>query len=115
LFAGALVNLIGSGTLVVVGPLLLTRQQLVAEFLPELFSLSLAMLLCFGCTALWARWRPIAAVSTAGGVFVVLTAVQAWLVPALTMLDLPAKIIVAAMLIQALQLGCKQHRLAPRL
>jgi len=112
LFTAALVNLLGCGGLIVLGPLLLPRQQLKAEFIPDLLLVGLAVLFAFALLAWWARWRPVPALLAAAIVYLGLGIVDALLLPGLALLSLPVKIVIVALLIQALRISRKPRRLA---
>jgi hypothetical protein len=111
LFTAALIHLVGCGGVVVLGPLLLPREQLNAAFIPELLLISVAVLVSFAALGWWARSRPIAAVLLGGVVYLGLAVVEALLVPGLALLGLPLKIAILALLIQALRVSRKPHRL----
>ena len=112
LFTAGLVNLVGCGALIVLGPLLVPREQVNAEFIPELLLISVAVLLSFAGLGWWARSRPLPAVIVGGIVYVALAVVDALLAPGLSVLGLPLKIIVLALLIQAARVSRKPRRLA---
>jgi hypothetical protein len=112
LFTAALVNLVGCGALVVVGPLLVPREQVKADFIPELLLIGVAVLGSFAGLAWWARWRPVPAVFTAIVAYLGLSGVGALLVPGLALLGLPVNIVILALLIQALRISRKPRRLA---
>jgi hypothetical protein len=111
LFTAAIVNLVGCGALVVLAPLLVPREHLKTEFIPELLLVSVAVLLIFAALAWWARGRPIPALVTAGIVYLGLSVVDALLVPALALLGLPVKIVIVVLLVQAFRLSRKPRRL----
>jgi hypothetical protein len=112
LFTAAIVNLLGCGGLIVLGPLLVRREQLNAEFIPELLLVSVTVLLSFGALAWWARGSPGPALVAAGVVYLGLAVVDALLVPGLALLGLPVKIVIVALLVQAIRVSRKPRRLA---
>jgi hypothetical protein len=112
LFTAAIVNLLGCGGSIVLGPLFLPREQVKAEFIPDLLMVGVAVLLAFAGLAWWARWRPVPALIAAGGVYLGLSIVDALLVPGLALLGLPVKIVVVVLLIQAVRISRKPRRLA---
>ncbi|MHB1423559.1 MAG: hypothetical protein ACYC3I_10265 [Gemmataceae bacterium] len=112
LFTAAIVNLLGCGGLIVLGPLLLPRQQVKAEFIPDLLAVSVAVLVIFAGLAWWARRRPVLATITAAVVYLGLAVVDALLVPGLALLGLPVKIVIIALLVHSVRLSRKPSRLA---
>ncbi len=112
LFSAALVNLIGCGGLIVLGPLLVSREQLKADFIPDLLLIGVAILLIFLALGWWARWQPLPAVLTAGAIYLGLALVDALVLPGLALLGLPVKIVILALLIQAVRVRRKPRRLA---
>ena len=112
LFTAAIVNLLGCGAMIVLGPLLLPRQQLRAEFIPDLLMVGIAVLLAFAGLAWWARWRPAPALLAAVIVYLGLCIVDALLLPGLALLSLPVKIVIVALLVHALRISRKPRRLA---
>jgi hypothetical protein len=115
LFTAALINLVGCGALVVVGSLLVPREHLKAEFIPDLLMVSVVVLLTFGGLGWWARWQPLPAAATGIVVYLVLSVVDALLIPALALLGIPVKIVILALLIQAIRASRKPRRLASEL
>ena len=111
LFTAAIVNLLGCGGLIVLGPLLLPREQVKAEFIPDLLIVGVAVLLVFAGLAWWARRQPTLALLAAGIVYLGLAGVDALLVPGLALLGLPVKIVIVVLLIQAFRAGRKPRRL----
>jgi hypothetical protein len=107
LFTAAVINLLGCGALIVLGPLLLWHKQVGADFIPDLLLIGVAVLLIFAGLAWWARRQPIPAVVTAGVVYLALSIVDVLLVPGLALLGIPVKIIVLALLIQAIRISRK--------
>jgi hypothetical protein len=112
LFTAALVNLVGCGALVVLGPLLVPRENLPAEFIPELLLVSVAVLLCFAGLGWWARSQPLPAVLVGIVVYLGLAVVDTLLIPGLALVGLPLKGIILALLFQALRVSRKPRRLA---
>ena len=110
MLTAALVNLIGCGALVVIGPLLVAREHLKAEFIPELLTVSVAVLGSFAGLSWWARRQPLPAVIVAVLVYLGLATVDALLVPGLALLGLPLKIVILALLIQAARVSRKPRR-----
>lgn len=115
LFTAAIVNLVGCGGLVVLGPLVVPRQHLNTDFIPELLLVSVAVLAIFGGLAWWARSRPLPALLTAGSAYLGLSVVDAWLVPGLALPGLPVKIVILALLVYAFRLTRRPRRLAMEL
>jgi len=111
LFTAAIVNLIGCGAMVVLAPLVVPREQLKVEFIPELLLVSVAVLVIFALLAWWARGHPIPALITAGIVYLGLSVVDALLAPGLVLLGLPVKIVIVVLLIQAFRVSRKPRRL----
>ncbi|HTU16423.1 MAG TPA: hypothetical protein VMG10_00045 [Gemmataceae bacterium] len=111
LFTAAIVNLIGCGALVVLAPLLVPREHLKTEFIPELLLVSVAVLLIFGALGWWARGRPVPALIAAVIVYLGLSIVDALLAPGLVLLGLPVKIAIVVLLIQAFRVSRKPRRL----
>jgi hypothetical protein len=115
LLTAAVVNLLGCGALIVLGPLLLWHKQVRADFIPDLLLIGVAVLLIFAGLAWWARRQPITAVVTAGIFYLALSVVDALLVPGLALLGIPVKIIVLALLIQAIRISRKPRSFAAEL
>jgi hypothetical protein len=115
LFTAALVNLIGCGGLIVLGPLVLAREQLQADFIPELMLVGVAVLLALAALGWWARRQPTPAAASGLIVYLGLAVVEALLVPGLALLGLPVKIVIVALLIQALRISRKPRRFAAEL
>ena len=111
LYTAAIVNLLGCGGLIVLGPLLLPREQVNAEFIPDLLMVGVAVLLIFVGLAWWARRQPTLALLSAGIVYLGLAVVDALLVPGLALLGLPVKIVIVVLLVQAFRAGRKPRRL----
>jgi hypothetical protein len=113
LFTAAIINLLGYGALIVLGPLLVSREQLKADFIPDLLLIGVMVLLVFAGLAWWARSQPVMAVAAGVVVYLGLSAVEVVLVPGgMTLLGLPVKIVVLALLIQALRASRKPGQLA---
>jgi len=112
LFTAALVNLVGCGALVVGGSLLVPREHLKAEFIPDLLMVSVVVLLVFGGLGWWARWQPLPAAVAGVVVYLGLSVVDALMVPALALLGIPVKIVILALLIQAIRASRKPRRFA---
>ncbi|HEY7308997.1 MAG TPA: hypothetical protein VH643_06465 [Gemmataceae bacterium] len=112
LFTAALVNLVGCGALVVVGSLLVPREHLKAEFIPNLLMVSVVVLLVFGGLGWWARWQPLPAAVAGVVVYLGLSVVDAFMVPALALLGIPVKIVILVLLIQAIRASRKPRRFA---
>jgi hypothetical protein len=112
LFTAALVNLVGCGALVVLGSLLVPRQHLKAEFIPDLLMVSVVVLLAFGGLGWWARWQPLPASLLALVLYLGLSVLDALLIPALALLGVPVKLVILALLIQAIRTSRGPRRLA---
>jgi hypothetical protein len=107
LLTAALVNLLGCGALIVLGPLLLGQRQVKADFIPDLLLIGVVVLLVFAGLAWWARRQPITALVTAGIVYLALSVVDVLLMPGLALLGIPVKIVIFALLIQAVRISRK--------
>jgi hypothetical protein len=112
LFTAALVNLVGVGALIVLGSMVVPREQLKADFIPDLLMVSVMVLLVFSALAWWARSQPVPAVLTAGVAYLALSVVEMALVPGLALLGIPVKIVILALLFQAIRVSRKPSRLA---
>src|SRR6185437_4837524 len=115
LFTAAIVNLVGCGGLIVLGSLLVPRDRLKADFIPDLLMVSVAVLLVFAALGWWARSQPLLAVLTAIAVYLGLALLDAVMLPGLALLGLPVKIVIVVLLIQALRLSRKPSRFAAEL
>ena len=113
LLTAALVNLLGCGALIVLGPLLLWHKQVKADFIPNLLLIGVVVLLVFAGLAWWARRQPITALVTAGIVYLALSVVDALLAPGLALLGIPVKIVILALLVQAIRTSRKPRWFAP--
>jgi hypothetical protein len=112
LFTAAIVNLVGCGGLIVLGSLLVPREQLKGDFIPDLLLVSVVVLLSFAALGWWARSRPVTAILTAAIVYLILAIVDALMLPGLALLGLPVKIVIFVLLIQALRISRKPRRFA---
>ncbi len=112
LFTAALVNLLGCGGLIVLGPLLVAREQLPAGFIPELMLVGVAILLALAGMGWWARRQPMPAAVIGLIVYLGLAVVEALLLPGLALLGLPVNFVLIALLIQAVRAGRRPHRFA---
>ena len=115
LFTAALVNLIGCGGLIVLGPLVVAREQLPADFIPDLTLVGVAVLLALAGLGWWARRQPVLAAAVGLIVYLGLAAVQVLLVPGLALLGLPVNVVLIALLIQAMRAGRRPRRFAAEL
>jgi hypothetical protein len=115
LFTAAIVNLLGCGGLVVLGPLLVPREQLKADFIPDLLGVSVAVLLAFATLGWWGRRQPMTAALVAAAVYVGLASIEMVLVPGLALLGIPVKIAILALLIQAIRISRRPRRFAAEL
>jgi hypothetical protein len=115
LFTAALVNLIGCGGLIVLGPLLVSREQLQADFIPDLMLVGVAVLLALAGLGWWARRQPIPAATIGTIVYLGLAVVEALLVPGLALPSLPVKIVTITLLTQAVRVSRKPRRFAAEL
>jgi hypothetical protein len=103
LFTAAILHLIGCGVLVVVGPLVVSRERLPAEFLPNLILVGAAVLLVLAGLGWAARYQPTLAavvglVAYAGLAFAGMAAA-----PGLAVLGLPVNVVILALLIHAIR------------
>jgi hypothetical protein len=112
LYSAAIVNLLGCGALIVVGPLLVPRERIKSEFIPDLLLIGVAVLAVFAGLAWWARRRPVPALIAAVFAYLGLAALDALLVPGLALLGIPVKIVILALLIQGFRVSRKPRRLA---
>ncbi len=112
LFTAGIVNLVGCGGLMVLGSLLVPREQLKAEFIPDLLLVSVVVLGVFAALGWWARSQPVPAILTAAIVYLALAIVDALMLPGLMLLGLPVKIVILALLIQAVRVSRKPNRFA---
>jgi hypothetical protein len=71
------------------------------------------VLLVFAGLAWWARRQPITALVTAGVVYLALSVVDALLAPGLALLGIPVKIVILALLVQAIHTSRKPRWFAP--
>jgi hypothetical protein len=114
LLTAAVVNLLGCGALIVLGPLL-WYKQVKADFIPDLLLIGVVVLLIFAGLAWWARRQPMTAIVMAGVVYLVLSVVDMLLLPGLALLGIPVKIVVFALLIQAIRANRKPRSFATEL
>jgi len=110
LFTAAIVNLVGCGGLIVLGSLLVPRERLKADFIPDLLLVSVVVLLVFAALGWWARSQPVTAVLIAAIVYLALAIVDALMLPGLALLGLPVKIVIFGLLIQAIRVSRKPSR-----
>jgi hypothetical protein len=115
LYTAGIVNLLGCGGLVVLGPLLVPREQLHADFIPNLLLVGVVVLLTFAGLGWWARRQPVLAAVAAIVVYLALVAADALATPGLALVGAPVKIVILALLIQALRVSRKPRRLASEL
>jgi hypothetical protein len=115
LFTAAIVNLVGCGALIVLGSLLVPREQLKGDFIPDLLLVGVMVLLVFAALGWWARSQPTPAIATAAVVYLGLAVVDALLLPGLALLGIPVKIVIVVLLIQAFRVSRKPRRLAAEL
>lgn len=112
LFTAGILNLLGCGLLIVLAPLLVPREQLRADFIPEMLLAGVAVLLIFAVLGWWARRHPWAAALTGLIVYLGLVVLEVLTAPGLALRGAPVKIIVLVLLIQALRSSRRPDRLA---
>jgi hypothetical protein len=97
------------------GPLLVPREQLKADFIPDLLLVGVAVLLAFAGLGWWARRQPVTAAVVAVLAYVGLASVEMLLIPGLALLGIPVKVAILALLIQAIRVSRRPRRLAAEL
>lgn len=111
LFTAALVNLLGCGGVIVLGPLLLPRESIKADFIPDQLLVGVIVLLVFAGLGWWARRQPMPAAVSAILAYLALAGVEALATSGLALVALPVKIVILALLIQAVRVSRKPRRL----
>jgi hypothetical protein len=97
----AVLHLIGSGAVVVLGPLVVPREHLPADAIPRLILFSVAVLAVFGGLGWWATRQPLAAAMASLIAYVGLAGAEATSAGALGLLGLPVNLLVLALLVYA--------------
>jgi hypothetical protein len=91
------------------------REQLHADFIPNLLLAGVVVLLVFAGLGWWARRQPVPATVAAIVVYLALAVADALAMPGLALVGAPVKIVILALLIQALRVSRKPRRLAGEL
>jgi hypothetical protein len=102
LFGVAALQLVGGGLLLVLGPLV-SREKVTTDFLPGVIAFSVVLLGLFAGLGWWALRQPRPAALTGLVLYVLLAAADVVLFPALALPGLPVKVVLLALLVQAVR------------
>jgi hypothetical protein len=110
LLTAAVLQLVAGGLLLIVGPLLVPPQRMPENFLPAIITGSAVQLFVYAVLGWWASRRPLPAALGGLVLWILVTLLDLAASPALTAWGMPIKLVILAVLVQAVRLARKQGR-----